>query len=263
MTFSLLAVLPETGEHGFVQTTSTPAVGDLCAAVVHNRGVVTVQAAGDYRLLRLAKQMLEFGYTASKVVKDVGDDPYMQYRQLAAIDMTGAVAVKTGDEVWPWAGEVVGPGYVATGNSLTGPGVVEAMASAFAESEGQDFAERLILGLEAGRDAGGQPDGQTSALIKVFNGTHPTLNLRVDVHPEPIGHLRKLHDWYKTLRPYYIRYQLEPFSWDLDSWSALDEHGTPFFPDGGGWTKADVAEREAGIRAAMASAADDEQASST
>src|SRR3954453_12197148 len=111
MTFSLLAVSVETGQVGFAQATSTPAGGDRVTGVVHGRGVVTVQAAGDYRLLRSAKQMLELGYTSAKVIKELAADPYIQYRQLAAIDMTGAVAVKTGDEAWPWAGEVVGKGY--------------------------------------------------------------------------------------------------------------------------------------------------------
>ncbi|HWH95126.1 MAG TPA: DUF1028 domain-containing protein [Baekduia sp.] len=255
MTFSLLAVSPETGEHGFVQTTSTPAIGDRCTAVVHNRGVVTVQATGDYRLVRLAKQLLELGYPSFKVVKEVADEPFAKSRQFAAVDMTGAVAVNTGDEASPWAGEVVGPSYVATGNTLAGPEVLEAMSRVYAESEGQDFAERLVLALEAGRDAGGQPDGQSSSAIQVFDGTQPTLNLRVDLHPEPIGHLRKLHDWYKTLRPYYVGYQLDQTSWDLDSWSALESNGKPFYPDGGGWTEADVARRGETIRGAWTTSA--------
>ena len=33
--------------------------------------------------------------------------------------------------------------------------------------------------------------------------TYPRLDLRVEVHDEPVGELRRIFDWYKPLIPYY------------------------------------------------------------
>lgn len=245
MTFTILAVSPKTGEHGFAQTTSTPMVGDLCTAIVHNKGVVTVQAAGDQRLLRLAIALMEQGHLPAKIVKDLDASDDSLGRQLAVIDIAGRSAVHTGSEAWGAAGEIVGPDYVVSGNTLVDTGVLTAMARGFEDSAGRDFADRLVASIEAGRDAGGQPDGQTSSQVRVANQMTEILNLRVDVHPEPVGHLRRLLDWYQPLRPYYDAYRLDPRpeSFSLDHWEALAESGQPFFPADGGWTAADIEAR--------------------
>ncbi|MFD9330358.1 DUF1028 domain-containing protein [Streptomyces sp. NPDC060065] len=258
MTFSILAACVETGELGYVHATSTPAVGERLAGIVRGRGVATVQAAGDALLREQSLRMLEFGYHPDKIVKELAEDRYAANRQFAVVDSLGRVAVSTGADAWNWAGEVVGEHFVATGNTIVGPEVVQAMADAFRDSAGEDFAERLIISLEAGRDAGGQADGQCSSAISVSDHRQSTLNLRVDVHPEPIGELRRIHDWYKVLRPGYVSYGLDPLSWDLDSWKGLHEAGSPFYPDGGGWTPEVVEERTKTILAAAAAAAEEE-----
>lgn len=247
MTFTILAVSPETGEHGFAQTTSTPLVGDLCTAIVHNKGVVTVQAAGDQRLLLLAIALMEQGNVPAKIVKDIVASDDVLGRQVAVIDLAGRSAVDTGSECWEHAGEIVGTNYVVTGNTLVGPGVLEAMARGYEESEGRDFADRLVASIEAGRDAGGQPDGQTSSQVRVADQIIETLNLRVDVHPEPVGHLRRLLDWYQPLRPYYDAYRRDPRpeAFSLDHWEALYETGQPIFPKNLDWTDEDIEKRTA------------------
>lgn len=257
MTFTIIAVSPETGEHGFAQTTSTPLVGDLCTAIVHNRGVVTVQAAGDQRLLKLAIALMEQGNVPAKIVKEIVESDDVLGRQVAVIDMAGRSAVDTGPESWDYAGEIVGKHYVVSGNTLVGAEVIQAMARGFEESAGRDFADRLVVSLEAGRDAGGQPDGQVSSQVRVANQICESLNMRVDVHPEPIGHLRRLLDWYQPLRPYYDAYRLDPRPevFSLDHWEALSEVGHPMFPDGGGWTAAAIEERTALLNSLRAAAA--------
>lgn len=258
MTFTIIAVSPETGEHGFAQSTSTPLVGDLCTAIVHNRGVVTVQAAGDQRLLKLATGLMEQGNVPAKIVKDIVASDDVLGRQVAVIDLAGRSAVDTGPECWEYASEIVGENYVVTGNTLVGPEVIAAMAGGYEESAGREFADRLVASLEAGRDAGGQADGQVSSQVRVANQLAEILNMRVDVHLEPIGHLRKLLDWYQPLRPYYDLYRRDPRPevFSLDHWGALREVGSPMFPDGGGWTAEDVADRTAHLYAIGAVAAD-------
>lgn len=175
MTLSILAANVESGELGFAQATSTPVVGPLISGIVRGRGVATVQAAGDLRLREQALKMLELGFDPDVIVRELAKDRYAAYRQYAVIDDRGRVAVYTGADAFSWAGEVVGEGVVATGNTLVGPRVVEAMARAYTDSAGEDMAERLVLSLEAGRDAGGQADGQSSSAINVVDHIQPTL----------------------------------------------------------------------------------------
>ena len=62
----------------------------------------------------------------------------------------------------------------------------------------------MLRAIEAGRDAGGQEEGQTSAGLLVYGKeTYSRLDLRVDVHEEPVAELRRIFDWYQPLIPYY------------------------------------------------------------
>jgi uncharacterized Ntn-hydrolase superfamily protein len=214
MTFSILGHCKRTGKAGFCQATSTPAVGWRITDVIPGRGIVTVQAMGDYRRLQLAKKLIEFGHTPDKVLKDlcVGDK-YFEFRQFAILDYYGNAAVRTGSKTRSWAGEIVGPGYIATGNVLVGEKVVKAMSEAFVASEYEELEERLMRAVEAGRDAGGQEEGQTSAAIVMY-GRHefPLVNLRADVSAEPVGELRRNFDWFKPLIDYYEKRTLDPES---------------------------------------------------
>lgn len=230
MTLSILAVDPATGEAGYAQATSTPAVADRCTGVVLGKGVITVQNAGDFRQRELAMRLMEQGHAPEQILSLLGPDKYFDRRQIAIIDLSGNISVSTGSRCSPWHGEIVGPNHVATGNTLAGPAVVEAMSETFMASAGEPFHERLMLSLEAGRDAGGQPDGQSSSALKVFTLRHPLVNLRVDVHPEPVGHLRHIYDWYKTLLPYYLKKALDYDCWSADTWHAMEECDMPLLP---------------------------------
>ena len=140
-------------------------------------------------------------------------DPCFAFRQVAILDLEGRAAVHTGGRARPWAGEIVGPDFVATGNVLVGPGVVQAIADSFRASAEEDLEERLLRATEAGRDAGGQEEGQTSSALVVW-GQHafPLVNLRVDVSAEPVGEMRRIFDWFRPLIPYYVERTLDPGS---------------------------------------------------
>lgn len=214
MTFSILGRCARSGKLGFCQATSTPAVGWRITDIIPGKAVVTIQAHGDFRRLQVAKKLIEFGHTPEKVLKDLCEgDKYFEYRQFAILDVYGNSAVRTGNKTRSWAGEVVESDHIATGNVLVGEKVVQAMSDAFRTSEGEELEERFMRALEAGRDAGGQEEGQTSAAIVVF-GRHefPLVNLRVDVAAEPIGNLRHDLDFFKPLIGYYEKRTLDPGS---------------------------------------------------
>ena len=83
------------------------------------------------------------------------------------------------------------------------------MARTFESSETEDLEERMLRAVEAGRDAGGQPEGQRSAALIVYRDeSYPWMDLRVDAHQEPVGELRRVYEVYRTMAPYY--YYLRP-----------------------------------------------------
>jgi uncharacterized Ntn-hydrolase superfamily protein len=88
------------------------------------------------------------------------------------------------------------------------------MAETYAANESRVFEDRLLTAIEAGRDAGGQANGQTSAALLVYDNRYgfPTVNLRVDVDAEPVGKLRTIFDWFQPLIPYYVERTLDPAS---------------------------------------------------
>ena len=80
----------------------------------------------------------------------------------------------------------------------------DAMLAAFRSSPERALWERLLLALEAGKAAGGQPDGEVSSgLYVVDREPHAMVDLRVDLHPSPVAELRRLADGYFPLVPYY------------------------------------------------------------
>lgn len=231
MTFTVIAHCRRSGKVGFCQATSTPAVGWRCTDVVPGRGVVTVQAHGDFRLLQRAVGLLREGGAPAEVLAALREcDPHADYRQIAILDMQGRSAVATGPRARPWAGEIVGEQHVVSGNVLVGRHVLEAMSHAFEACGEQELEERLLRAVEAGRDAGGQAEGQTSCALVVYaEHAFPIVNLRVDVALEPVGEMRRIFDWFKPLIPYYVARTLDPSS-VLPKKAVLEAMGLPVNP---------------------------------
>ncbi|HLQ23968.1 MAG TPA: DUF1028 domain-containing protein [Gemmatimonadales bacterium] len=85
----------------------------------------------------------------------------------------------------------------------------------------EDLEERLLRTIEAGRDAGGQHGGQQSAALLVYdNRPFAHVDLRVDVHTEPIGELRRVFDVYRPAIPYYNLRQVDARVPPLHDWLA-------------------------------------------
>jgi hypothetical protein len=113
--------------------------------------------------------------------------PHAQHRQLACISASGETAGFTGQEVVGPTGTATGRDVIATGNLLTdAEAVPAAMVAAFERSadRGVHLAERLLLALEAGEEAGGEQDDCHSAVLLVSHDDAsagwPLVNLRVD-----------------------------------------------------------------------------------
>jgi len=210
MTYTVLGLCERTGRLGVGIATYSLAVGAKCPGVRSGVGAVTSQAFSNPRLARLALNALADGHTASSALAQaLGSDDFPDHRQMAVLDRNGRGAAHSGNGIRPWFGHKVGKHCVALGNVLAGPEVVEAIASAFGRSAGADLADRLLLAIEAGRDAGGQRGGsghlpeRSAGLLVHHRDEHPEIDLRVDFHGEAVQELRRIYEEYKLYLPLY------------------------------------------------------------
>lgn len=225
-TFTVIGRCARTGMLGIGTATRSLAVGARVPHVRPRLGAAAIMAIADPRLGQMAMGLLEQGYKAPSVIDAlVQADPYAEYRQLGIIDDDGFVAARTGDRNRDWAGHQMGDNYIVLGNVLTGEHVLDAMQAAFTANPDEMLEERLMQSVEAGRDAGGQHGGQQSAALLVYDSKpFAYLDLRVDVHDEPVGELRRVFNVFKPAIPYYNLRQVDARVPPLHEW--LQEHVT-------------------------------------
>lgn len=224
MTFTIIGRCARTGMLGVGMATNAFAAGVRVPFVQRRLGAIAIMAMADERLGPMGLRLLEMGYHAQGVIDLlVVSDAYPEYRQLGVVDDDGHAAARTGAENTDWAGHRTGDGYVVLGNALVGEQVIDAMEHAFLDDPDDDLEERLMCAIEAGRDAGGQPNGQRSAALLVFEDkSFSRVDLRVDIHDAPEAELRRVFDLYRPAIPYYNMRQVDPRVQGLDAW--LAEH---------------------------------------
>ena len=204
-TFSLIGRCERTGMFGIAIATSEMAVGSRCIHVAPGVGAVVTQASTNPRLGQLGLNLLRSGYSAPRVLEEIAaSDQFVERRQLGCLDVSGLGAARTGAENKPWAGHRVDRNVVVAANMVAGAEVADAMFGAFQKSADLPLWERLLTSLEAGKAAGGQPNGEVSSgLFVVDREPYAMVDLRVDLHPKPVAELRRLADAYFPLVAYY------------------------------------------------------------
>lgn len=224
MTFTVVGRCKRTGMLGVGTATAAFASGVRVPFIKERVGAVAIMAIADERLGPIALRLLELGYKAPGVIEQMAiADPYIEYRQLAVLDDDGFGAARTGSMNKDWSGHRVGDNYVILGNYLTSGRVLDAMEQSFQHDPDEDLEERLLRTVEAGRDAGGQHGGQRSAALLVYDRkSYSWVNLRVDIHEEPVAELRRVFDVYRPAIPYYDMRQVDPRVMSLDDW--LEQH---------------------------------------
>ena len=211
MTFSILGHCPRTDQVGIAYTTVTLAGGGTSPFYSYGGDIVVVQAFGNQQAAIVGARALDEGCSQVEVLERMrASDLEFAYRQVGIMPRNGAGFCVTGDKARPWAGHVVETDFVAMGNVLVGPEVVDAMAEAFRKKPDASLAERLLSAIEAGRDAGGQqaPDDarydERSALLRVI-GDGPerreqtALDLRIDMTSDAVGEMRRMYEIYKPV----------------------------------------------------------------
>jgi uncharacterized Ntn-hydrolase superfamily protein len=204
-TFSLIGRCERTGMLGIAIATSEMAVGSRCIHVAPGVGAVVTQASTNPRLGHLGLNLLRAGYSAPRVLDEIAaSDQFVERRQLGCLDVSGLAAARTGSGNKPWAGDRIDRNVVVAANAVVSAEVADAMFSTFQRDAAPPLWERLLRSLEAGKAAGGQPNGEaSSALFVVDREPYPVVDLRVDLHPAPVAELRRLADAYFPLVAYY------------------------------------------------------------
>ena len=193
MTYSIIAKIPETNEVGIAVASRFFACGSLVPYVTSDVVIASqafVNPLWGSRALELLQQDIPFCDVLSILKKD---DLAREARQFHGISKTGEIVQHTGTECVDWAGHIKGENVSVAGNMLTGPEVIEETLNAWHANPNIEFAERLLLAMEAGEAAGGDKRGKQAAAIKIHHGQpYPDLDLRVDDHADPLRELRRL-----------------------------------------------------------------------
>jgi uncharacterized Ntn-hydrolase superfamily protein len=200
-TFSIVAFDPETDSLGVAVQSKFLAVGSVVPWARAGVGAVATQAMANYNYGPRGLDLMSAGNSAEQTVEALtSEDEDREHRQVGVVDARGRASTFTGSECFDWAGGVTGEHYAAQGNILVGKETVEAMASTYAEADG-DLATRLLEALDAGQVAGGDSRGKQSAALLVvregggYGGDNDrVVDLRVDDHPEPIRELIRIRD---------------------------------------------------------------------
>ena len=176
----------------------TIAVGSRTRGGKGGVAVIAHQSASNPMYSILGVELLEAGMTPQQALDMLlRSDEGRNSRQVAILDAQGRTAAWTSPTITDWKGHTCGVNYCAQGNTLTGPGVVDAMARSFEASTGP-LAERLLDALEAGQAQGGDRRGVQSASLMILKPLaiqgfgDRELDLRVDEHRTPFAELRRI-----------------------------------------------------------------------
>lgn len=226
MTFTAVVRCPRSKMLGVAMATSSIAVGNRCPVVVPRMGAAGVQAIADPRLTLACARLIGLGLHAPKVVEELATgDPERDLRQIGVVDAYGHAAGFTGAGNGVHAAHILGAGFVAMGNALANDGVVPAIAASLTASEAEPIELRLMLALEAGRDAGGEHKPLNSSAMLIYaDEPFSYLDLRVDLHEAPVHELRSILDRFRPLLPYFQERPYNPRLATHSKWLAENGH---------------------------------------
>ena len=203
-TYSIVARDGATGQLGVAVQSHWFSVGKIVPWAESGVGAVATQSLANPAYGYDGLDLMRSGKTANEALKALlAIDDGAAVRQVGMIDAHGNVAAHTGERCIAHADHLSGTTdddsvYTCQANIMAREGVPEAMANAFAQSDG-DLAERLLDALDAAQKAGGDLRGMQSAALLVVRGESTGIpfkdklvELRVEDHTAPLTELRRL-----------------------------------------------------------------------
>ncbi len=195
MTYSIVARDPATGHLGIAVASRFFAVGHAVPFVKGRIGAVATQAFVNPTYGSDGLRLLEAGAPPDAIIGilTARDDGHPN-RQFHLIDAQGRNAAFTGANCVDWCGHLVAEGVSVAGNMLEGPAVVADTLAAYQAAMDKPLAERLLIAMQAGEDAGGDKRGKQSACLVVWRDQdYAWLDIRADDHADPLAELRRLY----------------------------------------------------------------------
>ncbi|EBA07077.1 DUF1028 domain-containing protein [Sagittula stellata] len=212
MTFSLVARCPDTGMFGIAISSSSPAVAARCAYTRAGVGAVASQNVTDPTLGPLTLDLMQGGMSAEAAVARVASEAkFVEYRQVMAVDKTGATAIHSGPNslgIWTQA---QAENVASAGNLLDNEGVPQAIVDAYLSATGH-IGDRLIAAMRAGLAAGGEAGPVHSAGLQIADKVAwPVADLRCDWTEDcPIEAIATAWEVYKPQLDAYVQRALDP-----------------------------------------------------
>ncbi len=196
MTWSIIAHDTKTGMVGLAVSTCAFAVGARVPSIETGVGVVASQSFVNPFYGPQALALLKQGASAQEAVDAVtGADEGRSQRQVHIMDNQFRFAAYTGDGCVDWCGHLIRDHFSVAGNMLAGPQVIEQTADFYAAHPELPFAQRLLLALKAGEDAGGDKRGKQSAALLIHDQEdYAYLDIRVDDHADPLAELMRVEE---------------------------------------------------------------------
>ena len=213
MTFSISGFCQKTGMVGVAITTSSICVASRCPWVRAGVGAAVTQNITDPGLGNLMLDCLARGLSAQQSIdKVVKDRKFINYRQLTLLDSKGNSASFTGSETLGTNAVSQGGSCIAAGNLLSSAEVVQAMSDSFSNNANLHLAERLLVALQAGLNAGGEEGPVHSAGLKVAHQhPWPLVDLRIDwADDDPLPNLVNLWRAYEPQMMDYNSRAIDP-----------------------------------------------------
>ena len=230
MTYSIVARDAATGMLGVAVQSHWFSVGSVVTWAEAGVGAVATQAHAEPGYGPRGLALLRSGVDAVRALQELtAADEHAGRRQVAFVDADGGVAVHTGQRCIAEAGHVTGDGVSVQANMMRTASVWPAMLEAYIAASG-DFAERLLVALEAGERAGGDVRGRQSAALLIVAAASSgqswqdrVLELRVEDSADPLAELRRLVSLHRGYAHMEAAEERE-MSGDLDA--ALNEYRT-------------------------------------
>ena len=202
-TYSIVARDPETGALGVAVQSHWFQVGTVVTWAQAGVGAVATQSFVRPAYGPEGLELMQQGVAPEEALQRLVEaDEQRDVRQVAFVDAEGRVAAWTGEKCIRAAGHAVGDAFSVQANLMVADTVWPAMAKTYrraVEAGTGDFAERLLLALEAAQAQGGDIRGRQSAAILIVRAEATgepwrdvLVDLRVDDHPEPLEELRRL-----------------------------------------------------------------------
>ena len=173
-TWSIIAVDRKTGEIGIVGASCTFDVSWI-GSIEPGKGAVIVQAASNYYAKMRGVTLMENNASAKEIMDAMMADEFepelQQYGVILLNDLSSPLAY-SGAQIKEWNGQMLGDDFAVMGNILASEQVVKKAYDAFNQNRDKSLAERLMLALKAGEEAGGDKRCETqyarSAFIMVY-----------------------------------------------------------------------------------------------